>query len=203
MSIRELERKHRVTWRTVRKALDSSWPEPRKKLPPRATVLDPCKPVIDEILLADLDAPRKQRHTVTRIFHRLIEEHGADVYYGVVLYYIAIRKPEILTEREEKNSVAIASNESFDGWTKIFTDPRLCAAIVDRSPSTAPSSRPAPTPTALPPPAPAPKRPGSPADLSGGHTPPHRRSTRRRDGRPRWQPMRWASRTLSRSAGHR
>ncbi len=29
-------------------------------------------------------------------------------------------------------SVAIASNESFGGWTKTFTDPRLCAAIVDR-----------------------------------------------------------------------
>ena len=38
----------------------------------------------------------------------------------------------MLTEREEKNSVAIASNESFGGWTKTFTDPRLCAAIVDR-----------------------------------------------------------------------
>ncbi|MFJ9523659.1 IS21-like element helper ATPase IstB [Kitasatospora sp. NPDC101801] len=39
---------------------------------------------------------------------------------------------QVLTEREEKNSVAIASNESFAGWTKTFTDPRLCAAIVDR-----------------------------------------------------------------------
>jgi DNA replication protein DnaC len=39
---------------------------------------------------------------------------------------------QVLTEREEKNSVAIASNESFSGWTKTFTDPRLCAAIVDR-----------------------------------------------------------------------
>ena len=28
--------------------------------------------------------------------------------------------------------VAIASNESFSGWTKTFTNPRLCAAIVDR-----------------------------------------------------------------------
>lgn len=36
---------------------------------------------------------------------------------------------QVLTEREEKNSVAI---ESFSGWTKTFTDPRLCAAIVDR-----------------------------------------------------------------------
>ena len=39
---------------------------------------------------------------------------------------------QVLTEREEKASVAIASNESFGGWTKTFTDPRLCAAIVDR-----------------------------------------------------------------------
>jgi len=39
---------------------------------------------------------------------------------------------QVLTEREETSSVAIASNESFSGWTKTFTDPRLCAAIVDR-----------------------------------------------------------------------
>jgi DNA replication protein DnaC len=39
---------------------------------------------------------------------------------------------QVLTEREETNSVAIASDESFSGWTKSFTDPRLCAAIVDR-----------------------------------------------------------------------
>lgn len=39
---------------------------------------------------------------------------------------------QVLTEREEKASVAIASNESFSGWTKTFIDPRLCAAIVDR-----------------------------------------------------------------------
>lgn len=39
---------------------------------------------------------------------------------------------QVLTEREEKNSIAIASNQSFSGWTDTFTDPRLCAAIVDR-----------------------------------------------------------------------
>lgn len=38
---------------------------------------------------------------------------------------------QVLTERDEKNSVAIASNESFGGWTETFTDPQLCAAIVD------------------------------------------------------------------------
>jgi DNA replication protein DnaC len=39
---------------------------------------------------------------------------------------------QVLTEREETASVAIASNESFSGSMKAFTDPRLCAAIVDR-----------------------------------------------------------------------
>ena len=39
---------------------------------------------------------------------------------------------QVLTEREEKSAMAIASNEPFSGWTKTFADPRLCAAIVDR-----------------------------------------------------------------------
>jgi len=39
---------------------------------------------------------------------------------------------EVLTDREEKSSVAVASNETFSAWTTTFTDPRLCAAIVDR-----------------------------------------------------------------------
>lgn len=37
----------------------------------------PYKPVIDQILRDDLDAPRKQQHTVKRIFDRLVAEHGA------------------------------------------------------------------------------------------------------------------------------
>ncbi len=49
-----------------------------------------------------------------------LDRHGAELLF------------QVLTEREEKNSVAIASNGSFGGWTKTFTDPRLCAAIVDR-----------------------------------------------------------------------
>jgi DNA replication protein DnaC len=47
-------------------------------------------------------------------------KHGAELLF------------QVLTEREEKNSVAIASNEAFGGWTKTFTDSRLCTAIVAR-----------------------------------------------------------------------
>jgi len=39
---------------------------------------------------------------------------------------------QVLTEREEKASIAIASNAPFSEWGQTFTDPRLAAAIVDR-----------------------------------------------------------------------
>lgn len=39
---------------------------------------------------------------------------------------------QILTEREERASVAIATNAPFSEWSNTFTDTRLAAAIVDR-----------------------------------------------------------------------
>src|SRR5215475_3642085 len=99
MSARAIERKHGVGRRTIVKAMSSAWPGPRKELPPRPSKLDPFKPVIDEIMKADLDAPRKQRHTVTRIWHRLMDEHQmADVSHPVVRAYVAGRKPQIRAE---------------------------------------------------------------------------------------------------------
>jgi len=38
---------------------------------------------------------------------------------------------QVLTEREERNSIAVAPSEAFTGWSRTFTDPRLCATIVD------------------------------------------------------------------------
>ncbi|WP_251015391.1 hypothetical protein [Streptomyces sp. ISL-99] len=52
MKMRELERKYNVSWRTVKKAVDSIWPKPRKKPPPRRTALDPYKPGAVPLLAA-------------------------------------------------------------------------------------------------------------------------------------------------------
>lgn len=99
MSYRALMREHGVGFRTVKAALESVWPEPRKKPRPRGTHLDPYKPLIDQMLRADLDAPRKQRHTVKRIFDRLIDEHGAElVTYLMVRAYVADRRGQIAVE---------------------------------------------------------------------------------------------------------
>jgi DNA replication protein DnaC len=39
---------------------------------------------------------------------------------------------QIFTDREERRSIAVASNAPFSEWKKTFTDPRLCTAVVDR-----------------------------------------------------------------------
>jgi DNA replication protein DnaC len=39
---------------------------------------------------------------------------------------------QVITEREEKASIACASNAPFSEWGATFTDPRLAAAVVDR-----------------------------------------------------------------------
>lgn len=59
MSAREVQRTHHVTWRTVKAASDSVWPMQRAAYPDRGSKLDPFKPMIGEMLVADLDAPRK------------------------------------------------------------------------------------------------------------------------------------------------
>ena len=58
-------------------------PEPKKyqrRVMP--SVVDRFKPIIDAIVRADEEAPRKQRHTVAKIFRRLRDEHAYPGSYG-------------------------------------------------------------------------------------------------------------------------
>jgi len=97
--VRALAERHHVHRRTVRAALDSPVPPARKSRVSPAPVLDPVKPLIEAMLVADLTAPRKQRHTARRVLARLIDEHGAqNLTYSSVRGYVARRRPEILAE---------------------------------------------------------------------------------------------------------
>ncbi len=99
LSIRELARRHGVGRATVRQALACSVPPERKTPVRRAPKLEPVKVHIDAMLLSDVTAPRKQRHTARRILARLIDEHSAhDITYSAVRDYVARRRPEIAAE---------------------------------------------------------------------------------------------------------
>ena len=49
-----------------------------------------------------------------------LDAHGAELLF------------QIITAREERASIACASNAPFSEWGKTFTDARLAAAVVDR-----------------------------------------------------------------------
>ncbi len=57
--------------------------------PPLRPKLDAFTGVIDEILAADKDRPKKQRHTSKRVFERLRDEHGFTGGITIVKDYIA------------------------------------------------------------------------------------------------------------------
>src|SRR5438034_3258850 len=96
LSIRELARRHGVHRRAVRQALASPLPPPRKAPDRRpAPKLGPYRPLIDGWLIADREAPRKQRHTAKRIWQRLLDEHGADVAETTVRDYVRRRRREL------------------------------------------------------------------------------------------------------------
>lgn len=96
LGIRALARRHGVGRQTVRQALESPEPPAKKTRVRSAPRLDRFKPTIDEMLREDLDAPRKQKHTATRVFDRLIAEHGAtELSYSTVRNYVRARRPQI------------------------------------------------------------------------------------------------------------
>jgi transposase len=77
ISKREACREYRLHWDTLTKILTHEEPPGYRRQQPRPKpTLGPFLPVIHQILEADRQAPRKQRHTAHRIFDRLREEHG-------------------------------------------------------------------------------------------------------------------------------
>jgi len=101
LSVRALDRRYGVHRRAVRQALEDPMPPPRKTPVRRAPKLDPVKPVIDQWLREDLDAPRKQRHTAQRVWERLVDEQRIrGLSYSTVRDYVARRRPELAAELE-------------------------------------------------------------------------------------------------------
>ena len=102
-TISHIAQELQMDWKTVRKYVDmtdfnSPPPKPASEyqLCPK---LEPYKAIIDEWLLKDKHAPRKQRHTARRVFNRLKEEIPEfNCSYRTVSTYYNVKKKEIFSQ---------------------------------------------------------------------------------------------------------
>jgi len=96
MSIRRIAKTFHHSKRKVREALQNSEPAGyRRRKPPSAPVLGAYMALIDAILLSDVSAPRKQRHTAMQVFRRLRDEQGYVGSYDQVRRYIKAHRKRL------------------------------------------------------------------------------------------------------------
>lgn len=93
VSARQIARRLRVGRDTIRKALADPEPKPYTLAAPRpAPVFGAYQAAVDAILDADRTAPRKQRHTATQVYRRLVAEHGYAGSYHPIQRYLKHRR---------------------------------------------------------------------------------------------------------------
>jgi len=103
LSLREIARRTHKDFRTVQKyAYRNDWNPPveMKMQPESYPVLGAYIPTINEWLEQDEREPRKQRHTMNRIFTRLQKEYGYKGSYPTVKRYVNRKKEQMKKYRE-------------------------------------------------------------------------------------------------------
>ena len=95
MSIRLIAKTFHHSHRKVRQALVDPQPQPYTLSKPKVSPkLDRFKPIIDQILRDDEQAPVKQRHTGAQIARRLCNENGFTGSYDIVRRYVKLQRED-------------------------------------------------------------------------------------------------------------
>jgi transposase len=103
LSLREIARRTKKDFRTVQKyAYCNNWsPAVKVSMEPESyPILGKYIPQINEWLEADEREPRKQRHTIIRVYNRLVKESGYTGSYSNVKRYVNRKKEETKKLRE-------------------------------------------------------------------------------------------------------
>lgn len=105
-NISEIASETGCDWKTVQKYVDKENFSPAEPRPEsevaHSSKLDSFKPLIDSWLEADKKAPRKQRHTAKRVYHRLKKEaENFNCSYRLVAAYVAEKKAALKLSKQE------------------------------------------------------------------------------------------------------
>lgn len=94
MSIREIARTFRHSRRKIREVLQQAEPRPYtlSQPRPRRVLTGSHQQWIDEVLVADEEAPRKQRHTAAQMYRRLRDQQQYLGSYDQVRRYVAAKR---------------------------------------------------------------------------------------------------------------
>ena len=92
LSIKALARRFHHSRRKIREILGAAEPKRYIRLNGPPSILEPFKPIIDQVLTVDEQAPRKQRHTAKKLWRRLQQEHGYRGGYERVRLYVRARQ---------------------------------------------------------------------------------------------------------------
>ena len=104
VSLREICRRTGKHYKTVKKYIEmEDFNKTYKKPQPQLSLLNPLKPIIDKWLETDMKVPRKQRHTVKRIYDRLQQEYPEqlEVKLRTVQYYVSAKKKELYEDKSK------------------------------------------------------------------------------------------------------
>jgi len=85
LSRRQAAREYDLNYRTIEKIVGNVEPPGYRRAQPRQRPrMERFLPLIAEILEADTNAPKKQRHTAQRVYDRLVAEHAFEGSYSSV-----------------------------------------------------------------------------------------------------------------------